>query len=191
VQRFGVTKEQEEQFKMCLVKAMITSCIAFNFADNGYLAKALAILGMKPLTRKQVAGTYLDQLAAGEQEWSRTAIEGMEYPPGASDGWRKKYCISGAGLMNFTVMGDKGTMYSMVYSASVSRTEPSATNVCHSAEQSLLHVVASYWSVSMPHSCTHNNALNKCRCSAVRCAQLLRRAQGRRRHCQDLERSRH
>ena len=34
---------------------MITSCIAFNFADNEYLGKALAVLGMAPLTRKQVA----------------------------------------------------------------------------------------------------------------------------------------
>jgi hypothetical protein len=110
VQRFGVTKEQEQQFKMYLVKAMITSCIAFNFADNEYLAKALGVLGMSPLTRKKVAGPYLDQIAAGEQDWSSKAIESMEYPPGASDGWRKKYCVSGAGLMNFEVMGDNGVL---------------------------------------------------------------------------------
>jgi hypothetical protein len=55
VQRFGVTHEQQKQFKMYFVKAMITSCIAFNFADNEYLGKALAVLGMAPLTRRQVA----------------------------------------------------------------------------------------------------------------------------------------
>jgi hypothetical protein len=110
VHRFGVTKEQEHQFKMCLVKAMITSSIAFNFADNEYLTKALAVLGMTPLTSKQLAVTYLDQIAGEELEWPRTAIEGMEYPPGASDGWRKKCGVSGAGLMTFTVRGDTGML---------------------------------------------------------------------------------
>ena len=51
IQRFGVTPELEKQFKMYLVKSMITSCIAFNYADNEYLGKALAVLGMAPLTR--------------------------------------------------------------------------------------------------------------------------------------------
>ena len=63
---------------------------------------------MAPLTRKQVAGLYLNEIDAGERSWSRKAIEGIDYPPGASDGWHKRYCVSGAGLMNFTVMGDSG-----------------------------------------------------------------------------------
>ena len=91
IQRFGVTPEQEKQYKVHLVNSMITSCIAFNYADNEYLGKALAIVGMAPLTRKQVASPYLNTIAAGEQSWSREAIEGMDYPPGASDGWRKRF----------------------------------------------------------------------------------------------------
>ena len=109
VQRVGMTEEQVKQFKVCLVKAMITSCIPFNFADNEYLGKALEVLGMAPLTRKQVAGPYLDEITAGEQLWSRQAIKDMEYPAGASDGWHKRYCVSQAGLVNFTIMGDNGT----------------------------------------------------------------------------------
>jgi hypothetical protein len=35
VQKFGITKEQEREFKILLVKAMVTSCVAFNFAENG------------------------------------------------------------------------------------------------------------------------------------------------------------
>jgi hypothetical protein len=89
VQRFSVTTEQERQFKMHPVKAMITSSISFNFAVNDYLTKALASLGMQPLGRKQVAGPFLDAIAAGEKTRSREAIAGIEYPPGASDGWRK------------------------------------------------------------------------------------------------------
>jgi hypothetical protein len=37
---------------------------------------------------------------------TRTQIDSMDYPAGSSGGWRK--CESGAGLMNFTVMGDTG-----------------------------------------------------------------------------------
>lgn len=49
---------------------MITACIAFNFADNKYLAKTLAVVGTHPLGRKQVDGQYLDEVAAGEMVWS-------------------------------------------------------------------------------------------------------------------------
>jgi hypothetical protein len=40
----------------------------------------------------------------------RAQMAAMDYPAGASDGWRKKYCESGAGLMNFTVMGNQGVL---------------------------------------------------------------------------------
>jgi hypothetical protein len=157
VQRFGVTKEQEEDFKMCLVKAMVTSCIAFNFAENGYLAKALAILGMTPLTRKQVAGTYLDQIAAGEQEWSRKAIESMEYPPGASDGWRKKYCVSGAGLMNFTVMGDNGMLAIFCAVHCINASEPKPLRQVCAIQQSNHCCMSSQQLARAFHACV-------CRC---------------------------
>jgi hypothetical protein len=32
----------------------------------------------------------------------------MDYVCGATDGWRKNSCLSGAGLMNFCVMGNLG-----------------------------------------------------------------------------------
>jgi hypothetical protein len=34
-------------------------------------------------------------------------ITELDYPFGASDGWRKKACLQGAGLMNFTVCGNQ------------------------------------------------------------------------------------
>jgi hypothetical protein len=92
------------------VKAMITSSIPFNFADNGYLTKALASLGMQPLGRKQVAGPFLDAIAAVGKTRSREAIDGIEYPPGASAGWCKKHGPNGPGQMNLTVLGDRGML---------------------------------------------------------------------------------
>lgn len=93
---------------MLFFKAMVTGCISFNFVENDYFRQALASLGMPPLTRKQVAGQYLDALSQDDGAEMKESIAKMDYPAGSSDGWRKKYCASGAGLMNFTVMGDAG-----------------------------------------------------------------------------------
>jgi hypothetical protein len=62
VQAFGVTAKQEEEFKENFFKAMVTSCMAFNFVENEYLRKAFASLGMAPMTRKEVSGRRLQDL---------------------------------------------------------------------------------------------------------------------------------
>jgi hypothetical protein len=108
VQRFGATDAQAEEFKLNLVKAMAVSCIPFNFASNEYLHRAMAVVGISPISRKQVAGKYLDGIAADEIVLTRDTIEAMDFPSTASDGWRQKYCADGASLMNFTVMGNSG-----------------------------------------------------------------------------------
>jgi hypothetical protein len=87
---------------------MVTSCIAFNFVENEYLRKAFASLGMAPMTQKEVSGRRLRDLTAKDKLDMRKQIDSMDYPVGSSDGWRKKYCESGAGLMNFTVMRNTG-----------------------------------------------------------------------------------
>jgi hypothetical protein len=68
----------------------------------------MAAVGVSPIIRKQVAGKYLDEIADGEMVFSQAAIDSMDFPSDASDNWRKKYCLDGAGLMSFTVMGDAG-----------------------------------------------------------------------------------
>jgi hypothetical protein len=85
---------------------MVTSYIAFNFVENEYLRKAFASLGMTLMTRKEVSGRRLRDLTAKDKLNMRKQIDSTDCPVGSSDGWRKKYCESGAGLMNFTVMGN-------------------------------------------------------------------------------------
>jgi hypothetical protein len=63
---------------------------------------------MKPLTRKKVSGKMLDDLDADNIALLQESIQTMDYPAGSSDGWRKKNCMKGAGLMNMTVMGNSG-----------------------------------------------------------------------------------
>jgi hypothetical protein len=85
---------------------MVTSFIAFNFVENGYLEQAFAALGVKPLTRYQISVPMLDNLASQDKTAMMETIASMDFPAGSSDGWRKKSCQDGAGLMNTTVLGD-------------------------------------------------------------------------------------
>jgi hypothetical protein len=110
VQALGVTRSQEREFKDNFFKAMVTSCIAFNFVENEYLRKAFASLGMTAMSRQEVSGKRLKALTQRDQQDMRSQIDSMDYPAGSSDGWRKKYCEGGAGLMNFTVMGNTGNV---------------------------------------------------------------------------------
>jgi hypothetical protein len=84
----------------------ISSCISFNFVENKHLGNAFAKLGMKPLTRKKVSGKMLDELDVDSITLLQEFIQTMDCLAGSSDGWRKKSCMSGAGLMNFTVLGN-------------------------------------------------------------------------------------
>jgi hypothetical protein len=78
--------------------------------ENGYLRKAFLALGISAMSRKEVSGKRLQQLSQQGQSNMRAQIAAMDFPAGASDGWRKKYCESGAGLINFTVMGSEGVL---------------------------------------------------------------------------------
>jgi hypothetical protein len=89
VQAFGVTRSQEEEFKDNFFKAMVTSCIAFNFVENEYLRKAFATLGMTAMSRKEVSGKRLKALTQRDQQDMRSQTDSMDYPAGSSDGWRK------------------------------------------------------------------------------------------------------
>jgi hypothetical protein len=84
---------------------LVTSCVAFKYVENEYLHKAITVLEMSGLTRKDVSGRMLQDLSSEDKVDLQHAIKEMEFPAGSSDGWRKKHCLSGAGLMNFMVMG--------------------------------------------------------------------------------------
>jgi hypothetical protein len=55
-------------------------------------------------------GKYLDELTEESKMFSKLSVALMDFPHGASDGWRKKYCNQGAGLMNSAVMGNSGAL---------------------------------------------------------------------------------
>jgi hypothetical protein len=72
-----------------------------------FIKQALAMIGIS-LSAKDVAGRFLDEICAEQMGFDRAMLTMMDYVCGATDGWRKKSCLSGAGLMNFCVMGNQG-----------------------------------------------------------------------------------
>jgi hypothetical protein len=53
----------------------------------------------------------LDELDAdniGNNASVQESIQAIDYPAGSTDSWQKKSCMSGAGLMNFTVTCNSG-----------------------------------------------------------------------------------
>ena len=71
---FGATHTQQKQFKEMVFKAMVTSCIPFDFVENSYIKKAFGVFGVSPLTRKQISGRMLDDLEADTQAATATDV---------------------------------------------------------------------------------------------------------------------
>jgi hypothetical protein len=109
MEQFMMTPEQIQDFCKLFVKGMITACVPFAFVGNEFIRSAFAMIGVR-LSAKDVAGPLLVEICAEQQGFDRTLLATMDFPCGSSDGWRKNCCLGGAGLMNLTVLGNKGTM---------------------------------------------------------------------------------
>jgi hypothetical protein len=118
IHAFAAAKNQSEEFNKELLKAIVTGGVSFAFVENEHLRKAAKIVGVDLPSRKQLSGGMLDALFEDTQLVTRASISNMEFPAGASDGWRKKYAQQGDSLMNFTVMGNEGECQTSVYAVS-------------------------------------------------------------------------
>jgi hypothetical protein len=107
------TKDQQRQFDELLTKALVSPCVPLNFAfvENKYLNEAMAVVGLTVPSRRQVSGPLFDRIAEQTESFSMDTIQAMDYPAGASDGWRKKACQGVQGLMNFTVMNHQSAHF--------------------------------------------------------------------------------
>lgn len=93
-----------------MAKALVSACVPFAFIENEFLKKACRVVGLTAPSRRRIAGPLLDKIAAETETLSAVKIQNMLFPAGASDGWRKKTCQGGQGLMNFTIMDDNSTL---------------------------------------------------------------------------------
>jgi hypothetical protein len=98
------TASQQKQCDLLMTKALVSSCVPFAFLENEYLQQACSVVRLTAPSRKQASGALLDKIAEETDSWSMEKIKNMQYPAGASDGWRKKTCQGGQGLMNFTIL---------------------------------------------------------------------------------------
>jgi hypothetical protein len=90
---------------------MVPSCVPFNFVENGWLQQAFSRLGVSPITRKEVSGPMLKKLSTEDRKNVTEHMKGLDFVAGSSEGWRKTFCLQGAGFMSFTVMGNSGVRF--------------------------------------------------------------------------------
>ena len=91
--------------------ACITACVPFTFFENDHLMKAAAVFGTKLASRKVLGGTLLDSIFNEVQLGTIENLGALSYVDGSSDGWRKKSCLLGAGLMNFCALTCTGALF--------------------------------------------------------------------------------
>lgn len=94
-----------------MAMACITSCVPFNFFENQYLQAAAQDVGVKLASRKVLSTTLLDDIFADVELGTAEALASLVYIDGSSDGWRKKACEQGAGLMNFCALRLVGALF--------------------------------------------------------------------------------
>jgi hypothetical protein len=108
LQSFTISKSQSEAFKTEILKAIITGGVSFAFVENEHMKKAAKMVGIDLPSRKALSGSMIHALFDDTQRATKQSIADMDFPAGASDGWRKKYAQQGDSLMNFVVMGNEG-----------------------------------------------------------------------------------
>lgn len=102
--QFVASPEQVAAFNRNMAMACITSCVPFNFFENKYLQAAAQGVGVKLCSRKVLATTLLDSIFDAVELGTVDSLAKLRYIDAASDGWRKKHCEMGAGLMNFCAL---------------------------------------------------------------------------------------
>lgn len=90
--------------------ACITSCVPFTFFENEHLQAAAGVFGVTLPSRKVLSTTLLDSIFKEVQVASAQSLDSLPYIDASSDGWRKKHCESGAGLMNFCALTPNGSL---------------------------------------------------------------------------------
>ena len=108
---FAASAAQQKEFNRLLAKACITGCVPFNFMENEQLQAAAKVVGVKLPSRKTLAGPLLDSIFEEVQLGTVASMANMPYIDASSDGWRKKHCEQGAGLMNFVALGLEGALF--------------------------------------------------------------------------------
>jgi hypothetical protein len=92
------------------VKGLVTGCVPFAFVENEFIQRAMRSVGVQPPSRKQLGGSYLDRIFEADAENSLSMLAETEFICASSDGWRKRYCASGAALMNYTLLPGSGAL---------------------------------------------------------------------------------
>jgi hypothetical protein len=120
------TPKQQLDFNLHLTRALITGCVPLNFIENEDLKNAARAVGVTLPSRKVLSTTILDKIFADVQLGTADKLTALSYVDASSDGWRKKYCEQGAGLMNFVALTASGALFVDALNCSEQRKDASA-----------------------------------------------------------------
>jgi Protein of unknown function (DUF 659) len=120
------TPQQQLDFTLHLTRALITGCVPLNFIENEDLKSATRVVGITLPSRKVLSTTILDKVFADVQLGTADKLGALSYVDASSDGWRKKYCEQGAGLMNFLALTGSGALFVDAVNCSEQRKDASA-----------------------------------------------------------------
>jgi hypothetical protein len=102
--RYVASEAQATAFVDNLVKGIITGQVPFQFIENDFVKAAGRAVGFDLPSAKALAAPLLDKILAEQHTFTSTMLQDIDYLGGTSDGWRKRYCQSGASMMNFIAL---------------------------------------------------------------------------------------
>jgi Protein of unknown function (DUF 659) len=111
IKSFAASAKQGAAFNRSMAMACITGCVPFTFFENAHFKAAAAGVGVTLPSRKVLSTTLLDSIFKDVQLGTASTLAELSFIDGASDGWRKKHCEQGAGLMNFCALGLAGAFF--------------------------------------------------------------------------------
>jgi hypothetical protein len=104
-----------------MVMACITGCIPFSSIEDPHLVEAAKTIGVTLLSRRVLSTTGLNAPFKDVHTATEDLLRQLKYIDAASDGWRKKYCERGAGLVNFCALNTTGALLHDVLNCSAVR----------------------------------------------------------------------
>lgn len=95
---------QADKFVECLVKAMVTGNVPFNFIENKHFIEACGCVGITLPTRRQLSNTLIPKLAQQANVSNKATLADALLVDASSDGWKSSNCENGAALNNIVAL---------------------------------------------------------------------------------------
>ena len=118
LQGICATATQQDQFTTAFARWIFQGGVSFNLAEHQALKDALAVVGLQPPTRRQLAGPLLQAEAARVRSEVQRDLALEQLIQLATDGWRRKSVDRGCPLINvMALLATGGSKFVKVHRA--------------------------------------------------------------------------